>query len=61
VLEPLQLGDAPEQIGPWTLAVILGRGDAHHDSRIPFWREPVDLASSSRVMKKGFCDGFSGD
>jgi hypothetical protein len=38
-------GGAPEQIGPWTLAVILSRGDAHHDSRIPFWREPVDLAA----------------
>jgi hypothetical protein len=42
---PLQLGDAPEQMGPWTLALIFGRGDAHHDSRIPFWREPVDLAA----------------
>ncbi len=38
-------GDAPEQMGPWTLAVILSRGDAHHDSRIPFWREHVDLAA----------------
>jgi len=45
VLEPLQLGDAPEQMDPWTLAVILSRGDVHHDSHIPYWREPVDLAA----------------
>jgi len=38
-------GGAPEQIGPWTLAVILSRGDVHHDSHIPYWREPVDLAA----------------
>jgi len=37
--------DSPEQIGPWTLAVILSRGDVHHDSHIPYWREPVDLAA----------------
>ena len=38
-------GDAPEQIGPWTLAVILNGGDSLDDSRIPIWREFVDLAA----------------
>jgi|GraSoiStandDraft_12_1057312.scaffolds.fasta_scaffold686825_1 hypothetical protein len=38
-------GDLPEQMGPWTLAVMLSCGDAHDDSRIPIWREFVDLAA----------------
>ena len=38
-------GGAPEQIGPWTLAVILSRGDARNESRIPIWREYVDVVA----------------